>query len=421
MLPIAIFSMKPYTDIPLGNTTFWWIVQTLILALLLKSKEVYFFDENKKNYNFLNWYLVWIILSALRGFFIADDYWTWKALIYNLFGLLVPLVAYTASNIVNVQSIFAFYIKYVVLLIIPFSFVILPDAIGKYLDPLTFLILFIPFFSNKWRVLVVVASIIVIFSDLSGRSNVLRFGISYLLLMIYFLRSFLSTTILELVRKVLIVAPVIFFYLAVTGIFNIFQIQDYIQKDNLVTNVKNEKGEVIQQQLDADTRTFLYVDVLQTARKYNFWLIGRSPARGNESETFGDVMEETTGRRERIGNEVAILNIFTWTGMVGVILYLLMFYRASYLAINKSNNMFCKVLGVFIAFRWVYAWVEDVNNFSLVYFTLWLMIGLCFSDSFRKMNDNEVKIWIRGIFPDYAFYTKQKFSRILFERNSTKL
>ena len=29
---------------------------------------------------------------------------------------------------------------------------------------------------------------------------------------------------------------------------------------------------------------------------------------------------------------------------------------------------------------------------------LWIMIGLCFSYSFRMMTDYEVTIWIRGVF-----------------------
>ena len=104
------------------------------------------------------------------------------------------------------------------------------------------------------------------------------------------------------------------------------------------------------------------------------------------------------GRGERLGSEVSILNVFTWTGLIGVVLYFLIFYQASYLAINQSNNIFSQLLGLFIAFRWAYAWVEDFNNFNLFYFMLWLMIGLCFSIAFRKMSNSEVERWIRSVF-----------------------
>ncbi|MDD2911353.1 MAG: hypothetical protein PHS87_07055, partial [Petrimonas sp.] len=61
-------------------------------------------------------------------------------------------------------------------------------------------------------------------------------------------------------------------------------------------------------------------------------------------------------------------------------------------------NIYAKMLGIYIAFRWLYAWVEDVNNFSLNYFMLWVMIGLCFSYTFREMTNKEVALWVRGIF-----------------------
>jgi hypothetical protein len=79
-------------------------------------------------------------------------------------------------------------------------------------------------------------------------------------------------------------------------------------------------------------------------------------------------------------------------------LYLLVFYKASYLAVNNSNNTYSKMIGIFVAFRWIYAWVEDINNFSLTTYFLWVIIGFCLSSKFRKLTDLEIKIWIQGIF-----------------------
>jgi hypothetical protein len=180
---------------------------------------------------------------------------------------------------------------------------------------------------------------------------------------------------------------------------------EYIGGD-ITTKGADSYGEVVEKNLKADTRTFLYRDVLHTADKYDSWWIGRSPVRGNESEAFG--MADESGRGERLGNEVAILNIFMWTGLIGVILHFLVFYRASYLAVNRSNNFYSKILGLFMAFRWLYAWVEDINYFTLTTVFLWLMLGLCFSRSFRAMTDSEVKYWIQGVFyKRYSFTSNQ--------------
>ncbi len=172
----------------------------------------------------------------------------------------------------------------------------------------------------------------------------------------------------------------------------------------------------MEQDVVADTRTFLYVEVLESALNNNYWLAGRSPARGNDSVTFGEAAAELTGRYERLSNEIGLANVFTWTGVIGVILYFLMFFRASFLAVNKSRNIYTKMIGIYVAFRWLFSWVEDINNFTLNYFMLMVMIGLCFSFSFRNMTDQEVAIWARGIF-DVRYVRLQKY---LFKKNNTE-
>ena len=103
-------------------------------------------------------------------------------------------------------------------------------------------------------------------------------------------------------------------------------------------------------------------------------------------------------RNERNGNEVSILNYFVWLGLVGVIFIFLLFYQATNLAIHYSNNIFSKIIGIFIAFRWAFAWVEDVNNFYIQYVYLWIFIGFCYSENFRKMTDRQMKNWVLSIF-----------------------
>jgi hypothetical protein len=255
--------------------------------------------------------------------------------------------------------------------------------------------LFLPVLTFRWKVILLALSIFVIFIDLNARSNVIKFSVPILLSLIYYPRFYISTKLFEWVRKILFIVPILLFCLAVTDVFNVFNMDDYISGE-FKTAETTVEGMSLDADLKADTRSFIYDEVLSTAEKYNSWLIGRSPARGYDSDWFGE--EDMTGRWERPGSEVAILNIFTWTGIVGVVLYLMVFYKASYLAINHSNNTFSQILGLFIAFRWLYAWVEDINYFTLTTVFLWFMIGLCYSKSFRGMTNKEVEYWVQGIF-----------------------
>lgn len=57
-----------------------------------------------------------------------------------------------------------------------------------------------------------------------------------------------------------------------------------------------------------------------------------------------------------------------------------------------------KVLGVYIAFRFAYGWVEDQNRFDIANIALWMMIAMGLSVQFRKMSNQEFRLWINRIF-----------------------
>lgn len=403
ILLIAIYSVMSHlkTGIPmihsLNNTTMWWIFSFLILLVFFLSR-IYFFDKRNEGNMLILWiYLLWNLVCIIRGMFVAEIYWDWKGLINNAMALLLPVVIFSATNRMIVQSLLSFFIKYAVPLFIVFAFIIRTDAFGFYLMPISILLLFLPGFSKGQKIFLLLISLFVLVVDLGARSNVIKFGVPLLLLAIYFLRNIISVKWIEGMRLSLFIIPIILFVLGVTDIFNVFKMDEFLDSDykNVVIDAE---GNVMEESLAADTRTFLYVEVLESAINHKYWLLGRTPARGNDSDYFGGEMVEMTGRYERLENEIGLANVFTWTGVVGVILYFLLFFNASFLAVNKSNNIYMKIMGVFVAFRWLYAWIEDVNNFSLNFFMLMITLGMCFSYSFRRMTDQEMHIWVRGIF-----------------------
>lgn len=398
----AIFSITSFANpsFPIlyyfDSTTVKWAFSFFIIIVFFFSSKYFYDNQNRKNMISVNLYLFWTILCIIRGVFEAQGYWEWKAFINNAMGLLLPIIAYSATNKIVLRSLLSFYVKYALPLFLILIFLVQTDAYGFYLMPVSFLLLFLPALSVRKRVLLLIFTAIVLTADLGARSNVIKFSIPLLLLIIYFKREIITPKVLEFARLTLIIAPLVFFTLAVTGVFNIFNMSEYLG-EHTVTGTDTE-GKRVEQNIATDTRSFIYVEVLESAMKNNYWVFGRTPARGNDSEAFGDVEAVLTGRYERSGNEVGIANVFTWLGVIGVIFYLFVFYRASYLAVNRSNNIYAKMLGIYIAFRWLYSWVEDVNNFSLNYFMLWIMIGMCFSYSFRVMTNYEVTLWVRSVF-----------------------
>jgi hypothetical protein len=379
----------------LGNTTFWWIIQAFVLLLFLIIKLYYTSKSHNQDLFVLNIYLIYVFIAFLRGIIIVEGYWDWKNLLSNTMCLLIPLLAYATNSRYLFKSIIKHYVFITAPLFLVVQFFIGKDEFGFYLAPFSFLLLFIPILPFKWKILLVMIALYVILADFGARSNLIKFIIPLLFSLIYYFRLYLSTKILNFIRIFFMLLPIIFFGLAVTDTFNLFNPAG--DKHVAVVDKKRDfNGNLVEDDLAADTRTVLYVEVLSTAKSYNSWLFGRSPARGNLSDAFGE--GDMNKRNERNANEVSILNYFTWLGILGVVLIFILFYQASYLAITQSNNIFSKIMGLFVSFRWAFAWVEDINNFYIQYLFLWLFIGFCYSKSFRQMSNIQMKNWVLSIF-----------------------
>jgi len=392
---ITFSSVNQWTSLPIGNTFIWWAINSSILLALIIVKPIFYNKINDNEIIYIKAYLLWNIICIFRGFFKAENYWDWKQLISTSMVLLIPLIVNIATNKIIVQNILSVWVKYA----LPIFLILFPffegEAYGKYLFPISILILFFPIINWKWKIILVMFSSIVLLGSLEARSNVIKFAFPVIFSLIYYLRKLSIKKYLRIIYLTMLISPFILFITASIGVFNIFKMEEYLGEHTTQTT---SKGTEIN--LTADSRTFLYEEVLESAIKYKYALFGITPARGNESETFGYIAQYDlkTGRNERYSNEVSILNIFTWTGCVGVILYFIIFFRATYLAINKSQNIFMSIIGLYIAFRWMIAWLEDFSTFNLSSVFLWIMISMCISKSFRNMSNNEFTIWIFGIF-----------------------
>lgn len=418
LIPITIFFLTIYTALPyvkpgiplassLDNTTLRWGISILILTVFFLARYSFFDKRNEDNMIIVWIYLLWNSVCIIRGMFVAEMYWDWKGLTGNSLSIMLPVVIFAATNKSIVQSSLFFYMKYMFPLFLLFIILLRPDAYGFYLIPIAFLLLFFPALTTRSKILLLVATTVVLVADLGARSSIIKFGVPLLIVIIYYLRKKIPSNIFEIMRLSLFILPLLFFSLGVSGIFNVFNMKEYIKKDITTTAIDN-RGNMVEQDMRTDTRTFIYEEVLESAIDNNYWLLGRTPARGNDSFTFGVYAYDLTGRNERLANEVGLANIFTWTGVVGVLLYTLIFFRASFLAVNRSKNTYVKLLGIYISFRWLFAWIEDISDVSLNYFMIMTMIGLCFSYSFRNMTDNEVIVWVRGVF-DIRYVRLQQY------------
>lgn len=341
-----------------------------------------------------SWYkiwLLWLIFNLIRGAFLSQNYWDWKFLLLeSMFFSFVPLAYFLGQDLDIVKFIFKFIISYLFafgFLFIPLTLITNPELYSRLMIPIGLFILFIPYLKSKWKLLVIIVALTSMLMVLDFRSNILKIGFSVMLLPIYYFRKFIGKNLIRWAHLILFALPLVLFILAVSGVYNVFE----KASDNEGFTVADSQGGE-EESLTADTRTFLYVEVLSSLNNSGNLLIGES-ASGKYKTDYFDLVEGNGNYR--YGSEVGILNILLYHGVIGVVIYFFLLLTVSYVAIYQSNNILSKMLGLFIAFRWTFSFVEEFTQFDLNFYIFWIIVGLVSSATFRNMNDDEIKNYLK--------------------------
>lgn len=357
------------------------------ILFYIAKKEGYGKNEIPKSIQKLvQIWLIWNIFNLIRGAFIAKDYFDWKFLLLNSVSFsLITLVFFIGKNIDYSKRIFKIAIQYLFLfgfLFIPLALTTNEELYSRLMIPISLFILFFPFLQLKWKILLIIVSGTSILMSIGFRSNIIKLSFSLLLLLIFYFRNIIRLSWIRFAHISLFVLPLIFFTLAITNKYNLFQ---EISKDDTYTRI-NELGQ--EESLMMDTRTFLYAEVFTSINNSGNWVIGNSSAGSYQSSWFYNDGGAIEGKR--YGCEVGILNILMRFGIIGVIIYFLLLYKVSYYAIIHSSNILAKMIGLFIAFRWTYSFVEEYTQYDLNFYFFWIAIGLVSSYKFRKMTNQEI-------------------------------
>lgn len=382
-----------WSEIPFFNVPMLWGLLFIIVLTLL------YYRKKTDSIRIIEVYLLWYLICFIRGIFVAENYWDYKCLITGGFAMSLPLFVYAFANERVLHCSLNLWLRYA---LIPFFFVFilfLPrGAYHFYLGPLLILACCFPYVrERKWRLLVIFVLLLMMCADLSARSQVIKAGLAVVMIFAYYFRHLITDKMLRIVHIMLFVLPIVLLVLGLTGRFNIFS--DLSSREGKYMEKKIVDGKVVEEDLSTDTRTFIYEEVIMSALNNDYVVCGRSLARGNDSSFFGSHMAEDlkTGRYERYANEALWPTIFTWSGIIGLILLSLIYLQASYLAVYHSNCILMKLLGVYVAFRWAYGWVEDFYSYSPMIIALWMMIAMCYSSQFRSMTDLQFKVWINSV------------------------
>ncbi len=290
---------------------------------------------------------------------------------YNGLSLLPAFFFIIGSNIKFFTSINKTLIIYCILTFFFSLFFIERTGLMSFLlIPIFYVIITFPLQTKKARVLFMLISIVIIIISLTHRAGVARILISYLIVISSYLLSVskINKRLLYFAVFCVLMMPYLFIYLGSQG-NNIFRI------------VLGETDDYSQENLMADTRTLLYIEVFQDLKMKNDFVFGGGVTAGYRSYR----------NLERRAVEVGFLQMMLKVGTVGVLVYMALIISAIYKAINRAKSKFFTGLGLLLASYVILFFIENVLAFDLLNIVIWLVIGMCHSRELLSKDDSELK------------------------------
>ncbi|PXY45702.1 hypothetical protein DMB68_00465 [Flavobacterium hydrophilum] len=151
------------------------------------------------------------------------------------------------------------------------------------------------------------------------------------------------------------------------------------------------------QDLLIDSRTSIYSDVFSELKKQEAFVFGLG-ASGKTKTSLTEVSYADFDKIYKEGRrrtESGMLNYIQWGGMIGGLVYFLLFVKASFLGIYRSRNWFCVMLGIWVAFKGLFSFIEDATYFSVSSIFIFFAIGICMSKKIRQLDDLEIKVFFK--------------------------
>lgn len=368
---------------------------TYVYAMFLYYWLIQIFIYIRRNYDYISFnyngnkiivcYVICCLIMIIRGLSHSDNYWQYKdVLLNNGPSLFFFLAIYLSTEIKFCSRCISYIIKYYLLA----SVLLINDPrlanTGRIMCNTLPLL---GYFLNKYKWYIIIFTLYSLTLTWDARGWVLRalFGLIIGLCYIFFQRkiSKLNKIIIGIVFSLFLLTPLLCSYLGYIGVFNVFNMQSYTDNSSM-----NEDDL-------ADTRTFLYVLVqnkLETSESVVEG-VGLAVSYWDDFNTESNVLE--LQKLGRTATESGLLNVYFWGGIIGAFLYSMIYWMAAYYGIFRSSNDFCKLIGLFIIFRWVISFVDEPNGWVCSNIMLYFFMGICLNKEIRNSDDEFMQSYLK--------------------------
>ena len=368
---------------------------SLLLVLVLIFTERFALMNQKKTV--LIFVLYWTFTFA-RGLYDAKSYQDWTSLLSISVSnfIFLPLTIYLGAHKKYVGPLIRS-----LLIAIPVIFILIytgedagPYGFVKTLSGSFLILLMFPYLKKNLKIFVVLILFFIVGYDITIRASLIYGFLIVVCISTYYFKSIQMLILVKTLRRAALFLPLLFVFLGATGTFNVFNFGENYDSIELT----NEDGDQ-KQDLLVDSRTGIFIDVhtaLLNQKRVLFGLggVGKTKTfltKDKVNQKYRKIYEE--GRR---ATEARMLNYYQWGGIIGALLYLALFIKASYLAIYRSKNWYMITLGLFVSFGFVMSFITDRLVYNLSSFSSYLMLGMCFNSELRAMTEREIKTYLRS-------------------------
>lgn len=361
---------------------------------------IYFFKNRKllkKRYPYLvllyQILIIYILYGALKQFFVPSGLYPLQRM-KVVMGFLSFSSIFFFSDERVLKKLFHIWIKWFPLLFIVFFLALEPSSYYPFLMLFTFYQLFFPLLKRKNKIIIVIITLFLMLNGLYQRIDIILISVPVILNLIYYVKNLQNKNIVVILNKILFVTPIVFLLLGLTGQFNVLNMGDYMGSREL-----GNTGE----DLTNDTRTLLYKESIESAINNNYVIIGRTPYFGYDSKWIKAQVKMFGGGSTYLNipqrsSEVFVVNIFTWFGLIGILLFVILFFTNSIKAVQRSNNIYMNVISLYIAIFWVLCWItHNMFGIQMNFIILFILIALINNQKVLLMNNKEFETYFSPI------------------------
>lgn len=389
-IPIVFYIAFP------GKVIFASLIRTILLCFVILGMNRQNITLNKYHRTYWLLCLFVVIMGFLHYLFVGDFNRVSVALILSSY-LNYFFVIYTLM--VNGVDSIKYFLKSFLLILIPVAVLsmIFWDGFESFdvphiVAPLTIFFCVCPYLPRKQSFFIVSCVVLSVVYDYSVRVCLLTLVVSLILLLGYYLiPKKLFESLLKLSRLLFFSLPIVFLLLAVYCNFNIFQ---EIENMELSPSVNLDAGRKSEDRaINTDSRTAVYLDVVNGVSSISDIIWGKGEVINLKSAWNPD---------DRHSTEAGMLNIFLKYGLIGCFVFLLLIWTASYKGLYKSGNYMCKMVAVYLSYRFFLSFVED----PIIDITTFIAIGICVNKEIRRMTDKELLNYFSGKKRKYLYAYK---------------